>query len=179
MSLVAQDLADKIINEIGSEVATMSYLRSIKDYIEANIEFSCEYVGMTTSVPPVKDPAKVEKAICTLNPTMPLGAKTIPFLSSLKEPNPDMFLTTIFLEMVPITVSSVVPVIFSTTMIYSLKSMTPDLGRLKESKDYKENWLIFAEHIVDTCLTFTAVPPAIPSTSVTPGSGVTTILKVS
>lgn len=180
MALSKEGLADAIVSSLDYSVAPVMYLKAIKDYIESNVEVKAVYSGMTTSTPPVKDPiTQPSKIDVTLNPSMPQGLKTKSFLKGIvTEANPDLFLTTLFLEMVPITFVGSGNVIFTMIAIYSLNSMIPDLEKLSKCDNYKDCWLIFAEHIVNTVKTFTPTTPAIPSVSTTPGTGITTIISV-
>lgn len=176
--LAGDVLAAKIVAELDHSVQCKNYLKSIKDYVEANIVINANYVGIMNVYPFGPDPLNGPVLLkLNITPTMTQGLQVIAFLKSLKEANPNSFIEAIFSELVMDMIIGQAPYIMSSKAIYQVKSLTSaDLNSLKDSKSYVDNWKIISSKVVDSFLTLKETTPL---STVTPsGSGLTTIVSV-
>lgn len=76
--LLADSLANEIVSNLNHSVMCLTYLSSIKSYVESNIIINATYVGVTPTGTP--DPLNgLIKLVLTLTPTMVSGQKVIAF----------------------------------------------------------------------------------------------------
>lgn len=175
--LLADSLANEIVSNLNHSVMCLTYLSSIKSYVESNIIINATYVGVTPTGTP--DPLNgLIKLVLTLTPTMVSGQKVIAFLKALKEPNPNAFIQAVFSELIADIISGPPTHTLTAKAIYQINSLSGgELDSLKKASDYVQAWKIICVPIVKTFLTLQAVPAAIPTVTAS-GTGVTTITAV-
>lgn len=175
--LLADSLANEIVSNLNYSVMCLTYLSSIKSYVESNIIINATYVGVTPTGTP--DPLNgLIKLVLTLTPTMVSGQKVIAFLKALKEPNPNAFIQAVFSELIADIISGPPTHTLTAKAIYQINSLSGgELDSLKKASDYVQAWKIICVPIVKTFLTLQAVPATIPTVTAS-GTGVTTITAV-
>lgn len=175
--LLADSLANEIVSNLNHSVMCLTYLSSIKSYVESNIIINATYVGVTPTGTP--DPLNgLIKLVLTLTPTMVSGQKVIAFLKALKEPNPNAFIQAVFSELIADIISGPPTHTLTAKAIYQINSLSGgELDSLKKASDYVQAWKIICVPIVKTFLTLQAVPATI-TTVTASGTGVTTITAV-
>lgn len=175
--LLADSLANEIVSNLNHSVMCLTYLSSIKSYVESNIIINATYVGVTPTGTP--DPLNGSiKLVLTLTPTMVSGQKVIAFLKALKEPNPNAFIQAVFSELIADIISGPPTHTLTAKAIYQINSLSGgELDSLKKASDYVQAWKIICVPIVKTFLTLQAVPATIPTVTAS-GTGVTTITAV-
>lgn len=175
--LLADSLSNEIVSNLNHSVMCLTYLSSIKSYVESNIIINATYVGVTpTGMPdPLNGPIQL---VLTLTPSMIAGQQVIAFLKSLKEPNPNSFIQAVFSELIADVISGPPTHTLTAKAIYQINSLSGgELDSLKKASDYVQAWKIICVPIIKTFLTLQAVPPSIPTITAS-GTGVTTITKV-
>lgn len=175
--LLSDGLANEIVSNLDHSEMCLTYLRSIKSYVESNIIINANYVGVTpTGTPdPLNGPIQLN---LTLTPSMVAGQQVIVFLRALKEPNPNSFIQAVFSELIADVISGPPTHTLTAKAIYQINSLSGgELDSLKKASDYVQAWKIICVPIVKTFLTLQAVPPTIPTVTAS-GTGVTTITAV-
>lgn len=175
--LLQDKLADEIVANLNHDVMCMTYLSSIKSYVEANIQILATYTGVT----PVGAPDPLSGPIqltLTVTPSIVLGNNVRAFLSALKEPNPSAFIEAIFTECISDIISGPITHTLSAKAIYKVNNfLESELKELKEASDYRDCWKIVCGPIVRTFLSMVALPATIPTVT-SSGTGTTVINKV-
>lgn len=175
--LEARSMATQVISNLNHSVMCLTYLQSIKDYTESNIQIMATYVGVTPigTPDPLNGPIQLNLVI---TPSMPQGAMVLSFLRALQSPNPSAFIEAIFSEMITDLIMGPSTHTLTATAIYTVNNFTSaELQSLREADNYVDCWNIVCEPIVRSFRTMKAVPPSIPTVTAS-GTGVTTITSV-
>lgn len=180
MAITASGLKSKIVADIKSAysgatpVAPIMYLQSIKDYIEANAEVTYTYVGNLTVYPFSPDPVSGTAKAKLMLPALPAGAAVKAFLKGVtKQADPDGFIKAIMTD-------ALGTVVLQTPHVGSLPTIYTSISSVESSLAKKDNmedcWAVIAKAIVDSFLSFKV--PSIPTTTASPGAGVSTFVSI-
>lgn len=179
MAITKEGLKSKILADIDSTFADKDeapvesyfYLKSIKDYVEQNAQVIVNYVGITDAKPPAPDvnPAGQAKIKC---PNLEAGAAVKQFVHNRSEADPSGFVAAIMADAVGV-VELQQTLTGSSPSIYQV---IPVSGGISNTNNYRDAWDFICDAIVKSVLTLTFSP--IPTKSQTPGSGISTLVKV-
>lgn len=175
--LTSNAMASQVVSNLDHSVMCMTYLQSIKDYTESNIQIMATYAGVTPvgAPDPLNGPIQLN---LTITPSMPQGAMVIAFLQTLQSPNPSSFIEAIFSEMIADIVSGPITHTLTAKAIYTVNNFTSaELQSLRNADNYVDCWNIVCEPIVRSFQSLQALPVSIPTTTAS-GTGVTTITSV-
>lgn len=176
--LLPNALASQIVSNLNHSEACMTYLQSIKDYIESNIMILATYTGVTPLGAPDPNSGPVKLKL-TITPTFTQGNMVKAFIASLKEADPNAFIKAVMSECTADLISGPLPYTMSSIAIYSISSLSSgDLRSLaSENNTYVDNWNIICKPLVDSFKSLKNITPL--ATTTPAGTGMTVINSVS
>jgi hypothetical protein len=171
----ASGLSEYIQSNLTKDSFNFDYVKSVKSYVEFNIEIISKYVGLTPSGNP--DPLNgVYNLDFKFIDSFLLASNVNQFLRSCTEnSSPNQWLDSLYLDMVGSTVGKANPIQCISLFKYSSNYM--DLDDLKSKESSNDAWLIVCTAIINTIKSMKTLIEPIPTTTVS-GTGFTTIQNV-
>lgn len=191
--LVATDLRDKLIAKIDAEVNRCNgdyssfdrgiYLQAIYDYVKDNAEITVTYTGVTPTGPdPSSGVYKITPQIVS-NDGLKQGVLSVQ--SSVKSFPPNEWWQKL-INSIQITLNlsdeSKVITFTSPVIITPITTKSWSTSDFSSSNDYKQNWLVWCNEIINTIKSITVSqvsPSSIPTTSKTSGTGNSVFTSIS
>lgn len=176
MAITKDSLKEAILSEIDKVFAEATpvedyfYLKVIKDYIEANAEVKYSYTGVTPT--PSPDPLNGTAQAKIKCPLLEAGANVKAFVHGRTKADPTGFVTAIMQDALG-TTELQSPYTGVAATIYSVVGVQ---GGISETDNYKDAWDFICDAVIKSFLTLTTAPA--PTTTTSPGSGVSTFVSV-
>lgn len=169
--LNSSDLKDELL---AADLSEHKYIDIIRDYIKTNAELSASYVGVTPSGSP--DPLN-GPVTSSLTLTIQGSTNVSNFVQDLTDADPNGWLTALFDDIGPLTVTGTGSYIFTVPMpVVFIPLDSSKLDDLKQAESNSEVWDIYSVAIINIVkgYLFATAP-----TTTASGTGVTTFNSLS